>query len=302
MNTARQRPGPGALQQRGMAVIVAMLVVAIVAVIAAGLIMRQSSALRTLRGEQLRAQVAMAVDAAIEHAAVELRADAAEQLTTVSTGRWARPILLRSPLPVQLQLRDAQAVFNLRNLVREGRPDLHEQAVFARLCSEQGLSPGECERVRRYVVARITGGGNGSGPLPLQDIATHALPDSDLQRVQALQRVLALLPAATVLNINTSDAQVLAAALPAVSPARLQALLAERQQGHWFINSGDIAFRLQLTQAQMQAMRVGIHSEWFLATGQVQADDVRVDFQALIWREHRDNGVRIQRMWTRVGA
>lgn len=299
MDTVRRR-GHGASQQRGMAVIVAMLVVAIVAVIAAGLVLRQASALRSLRGEQLRAQVAMAVDAAMERAAVQLRADAAEQLTTVSVGRWARPILLQSPLPVQLQLHDAQALFNLRNLVRDGRMDPHEQAVFGRLCAGQGLGEAECERVRRYVVARISGA--GSGPVPLQDIIAQALPDSDPQRVQALQRVTVLLPTRTVLNTNTSEAGVLAAALPWTPPSRLQALLAERQQGRWFVNAGDIAFRLQLTQAQTQAMRVGIHSEWFLATGQVQADDVRVDFQALVWREHRDNGVRIQRMWTRIGA
>jgi len=27
-----------------------------------------------------------------------------------------------------------------------------------------------------------------------------------------------------------------------------------------------------------------------------------VDFRALIWREFRDDSVRVQRVWTRIGA
>nr|WP_253682013.1 hypothetical protein [Stenotrophomonas maltophilia] len=51
------------VRQCGMAVIVALLVVALVAVIATALLTRQSAQLRALRGDQLRVQVRMAVDA-----------------------------------------------------------------------------------------------------------------------------------------------------------------------------------------------------------------------------------------------
>ena len=60
---------PSCTRQRGMAVIVALLVVALVAVIATALLTRQSAQLRALRAEQLRAQVRMAVDATLERAA-----------------------------------------------------------------------------------------------------------------------------------------------------------------------------------------------------------------------------------------
>ena len=33
-----------------------------------------------------------------------------------------------------------------------------------------------------------------------------------------------------------------------------------------------------------------------------QADGSAVDFRALLWREYRDDGVRVQRVWTRIGA
>ncbi|PZP86299.1 MAG: general secretion pathway protein GspK, partial [Stenotrophomonas maltophilia] len=120
--------------------------------------------------------------------------------------------------------------------------------------------------------------------------------------VQALARRTVVLPAQTLVNANTSDISVLQAVTPGVEPGRLQALLGERDGGHWLLNRGDIANRLQLSSAQMAVVPLGIHSEWFLAVGQVQADGNAVDFRALIWREYRDDSVRVQRVWTRIGA
>lgn len=300
MRAARQRAGRSPRHQRGMAVIVAMLVVAIVAVIAAGLILRQSTALRTLRGEQLRAQVGLSVDAALERASMQLREDAAEQITTVAGGLWSRPIALQSPLPVQLQLRDAQALFNLHNLVRNGRPDAHAQAVLERVCAQRGVALATCAQVRDFMLARIGGG----APLPrdVHGVLALAVPQGDPGQMQALAQVVTLLPRDTLLNANTSTAALLAAELPDTDVSRLQALLGERDAGRYFLNRGDIEFRLKVPQAQMVETQVGIHSEWFLAEGSVQADTASVPFQALIWREHRDLGVRVQRMWTRIGS
>ncbi|WP_185750289.1 type II secretion system protein GspK, partial [Stenotrophomonas sp. 278] len=242
----------------------------------------------------------LAVDAATERASQQLREDAAVQVTTVAGGPWSRPIALQSPLPVQLQLRDAQALFNLRNLVRNGRPDAHAQAVLERVCAQQGVAPAACAQVRDFVLARIGGG----GPLPrdVHGVLALAVPEGDPGQMQALAQVVTLLPRDTLLNANTSTAALLATELPDTDLSRLQALLGERDAGRYFLNRGDIEFRLKVPQAQMVETQVGIHSEWFLADGSVQADTVSVPFQALIWREHRDLGVRVQRMWTRIGT
>lgn len=300
MRASRQRPRSAGRRQRGMAVIVAMLVVAIVAVIAAGLVLRQSTALRTLRGEQLRVQIGMAVDAALERAAQQLREDAAIQATTVAGGPWARPITLQSPLPVQLQLHDAQGLFNLHNLVRNGTPDAHAQGVFERICAARGVAAGTCAQLRDFMVARII----AAAPLPrdVHAVLALAVPEGDPAQLQALAPVLTVLPRDTLLNVNTSTAALLSAELPGTDASRVQALLGERDAGRYLLNRGDIEFRLKVPPAQMVETQIGIHSEWFLAEGTVQADDARVPFQALIWREHRDLGVRVQRMWTRIGA
>ncbi|HIE5097233.1 type II secretion system minor pseudopilin GspK [Stenotrophomonas maltophilia] len=290
-------------RQRGMAVIVAMLVVALVAVIATALLTRQSAQLRALRGEQLRAQVRMAVDATLERAAQQLREDVQEQLTTVRSGRWARPLRSQVPLPVQLQLVDAQSMLNLRNLLAHGRPDPEARRAFIALCAGQGLGQGACASAADHIQARLRDGDiQAQAPLPRESLIEQAFAGADPVAVQALARRTVVLPAQTLVNANTSDSSVLQAVMPSVEPGRMQALLSERDGGHWLLNRGDIANRLQLSDAQMELVPLGIHSEWFLAVGQVQADDSVVDFRALIWREYRDDGVRVQRVWTRIGA
>lgn len=58
--SARMR-SVSSVRQCGMAVIVALLVVALVAVIATALLTRQSAQLRALRGDQLRVQVRLSL-------------------------------------------------------------------------------------------------------------------------------------------------------------------------------------------------------------------------------------------------
>lgn len=290
-------------RQQGMAVIVAMLVVALVAVIATALLTRQAAQLRALRGDQLRAQVRMAVDAALERAGQQLRDDAREQLTTVRDGRWARPVQLDAPLPVRLQMVDAQSLFNLRNLLSQGQPDAQAGQAFVALCVEQGVSAATCSGAADHIQARLRDGDRAAqAPLPREALIGQALAGAEPRAVRALSRRTVVLPAQTLVNANTTDLAVLQAVAPGADPGRLRALVDERDGGRWLLNRGDIANRLQVSSEQMSVMPLGIHSEWFLAVGQVQADDRDVDFRALIWREYRDDSVRVQRVWTRIGA
>ena len=218
-------------------------------------------------------------------------------------GRWARPLQSQVPLPVQLQLVDAQSMFNLRNLLAHGKPDPDARHAFIALCAGQGLGQGACASAAEHIQARLRDGDiQAQAPLPRESLIEQAFAGSDPLAVQALARRTVVLPAQTLVNANTCDLSVLQAVTPEVERGRLQALLGERDGGHWLLNRGDIANRLQLSSAQMALVPLGIHSEWFLAVGQVQADGQAVDFRALIWREYRDDGVRVQRVWTRIGA
>lgn len=298
--------GPRQTRQRGMAVVVAMLVVAIVAVIAAGLVVRQSVGMRTLRGEVLQGQVQLAMDAALEHAALQVRRDAAEQITTVVGGRWALPIRLQQPLPVELQLFDMQARFNLRNLLLPGSVGLHERAVFVSLCTAQGDEQAQCARLADGIVHALQRRSSSAAqrllPAFSLGLPTWALQQAGVSGRPMLQDQAVLLPTPSMVNINTAGEAVAAAALPWAEHARLQVMLAGRDRGQWLAHRGDVAQRLALDVGQVEAMRINIQSEWFLARGQVHAEDRTVDFQALLWRQYLAEGVRVQTVWTRVGA
>ncbi|KAF1016894.1 MAG: hypothetical protein GAK31_00153 [Stenotrophomonas maltophilia] len=154
------------------------------------------------------------------------------QLATVLQGRWAQPLQLQAPLPVHLQLVDAQGLFNLRNLLREGRPDSVAVASFVQLCTAQGLGRGECEAAVTYLQARLRDDSwSAQAPLPREDALQLALAGANATAVQALVQRTVMLPAHTLLNANTSDASIVAATVGSVEPARLQALLGERDRG-----------------------------------------------------------------------
>ncbi len=69
--------------------------------------------------------------------------------------------------------------------------------------------------------------------------------------------------------------------------------------GHWFINRGDFVNRLHLPQVAVDAVQVGITSEWFRLQGQARQDQRRVTLDALL---HRPENQRPQVIWARWWA
>mgnify|MGYP002040408572 FL=1 len=114
-----------------------------------------------------------------------------------------------------------------------------------------------------------------------------------------LEPYVSILPGNTWINGNTASAEVLVAAVPGLDLSRARALVAERDAGHWFINRGDFVNRLRLPQLQVDQIKVGITSEWFLLQGQARRDQRRVSLQALL---HRPEDRMPQVIWSRVGA
>src|SRR3546814_19770342 len=92
------------------------------------------------------------------------------------------------------------------------------------------------------------------------------------------------LPANTWRNGNTASAPVLAAYVPGLSLQRAQALIAERDGGHWFINRGDFVNRLRMPELEMTSVKVGITSDWFRLRGQARSGQRRVVVDALLHR------------------
>jgi general secretion pathway protein K len=117
--------------------------------------------------------------------------------------------------------------------------------------------------------------------------------------LQRLQAYVSVLPGNTWVNGNTASAEVLSAVVPQLSLSQAHGLVAERDNGHWFINRGDFVNRLHLPQVELEAVQVGITSEWFRLQGQARRERRRVTIDALL---HRPEDREPRVIWSRVGV
>ncbi len=310
-------------KQRGMAIISALLIAAVVAVIAAGMLTRQSVATRTLEADQQRVQGRWVAQGGLEISRQLLWDARLRDPLTRRDQPWAQPLLAAG---FAGRLEDEQGKFNLRNLVANERIDEAQVQAFERLCELIGVSGVVSQRIRQRVIAGYphllnaqigaTGkAGFDSGRTTSADADHKPQPPKvpmlrtldDLRGVEGMTDALigqlapyvTVIPATTWINGNTATAQVLAAYVPGLSLERATALIAERDAGRWFINRGDFVNRLRMPQLEMSSVKVGITSDWFRLRGEARRDQRRVSLDALL---HRSEDRLPQVIWSRVGA
>ncbi|CAD0265682.1 type II secretion system minor pseudopilin GspK [Pseudomonas veronii] len=295
-----KRDSPAAAKQRGMAIISALLIAAVVAVIAGAMLTRQSVFTRSVEAEQLRIQGQWLLQGRLEHSRLLLWEARQKDVLTRLDQPWARP----QGGAFEGRLEDEQGKFNLRNLVNRQRLDAEQLQAFERLCRLIDIDPAVSRRISRRVIASYDQRTDKT-LLPARYPMLRSLDDLsgieglDPLLLRRLQTFVGVLPGNTWVNGNTASAEVLSAVVPELSLAQAQALVAERDSGHWFINRGDFVNRLHLPQVAVDSVQVGITSEWFRLQGQVRREQRRVTIDALL---HRPEDRRPQVIWSRVGA
>jgi general secretion pathway protein K len=291
-----KRHSPMTAKQRGMAIISALLIAAVVAVIAAGLLTRQRVFTRSLEAEQLRIQGQWLLLGALEDSRQRLWEARQKDVLTRLDQPWARA---QKGL-FEGRLEDEQGKFNLRNLVNRGRPDAEQVQNFERLCGLIGVDGALSRRISQRVIASYD-----QTDQPAKYPMLRSLDDLsgveglDPLLLQRMQGFVSVLPGVTWVNGNTARAEVLSAVVPGLSLSQAQALVAERDGGRWFINRGDFVNRLHLPQVAVESVLVGITSEWFRLQGQTRREQRRVTLDALL---HRPENRQPQVIWSRVGA
>lgn len=148
-------------RQAGMAVISALLVVAAVSLIAAGMIDRQATRVRTLESEQARVQARWLLSGGMDWARATLRGEARRSSVTHNGQLWATPI---SDLRISEEgaarqavfsgrAEDEQGKFNLQNLARDGQVVPEQVQALSRLLQSLrlpvDLAPRIAERMAR---------------------------------------------------------------------------------------------------------------------------------------------------------
>jgi general secretion pathway protein K len=317
-------------RQEGMAVISALLIAAVVAVIAAGMIERQGLLTRQVENRQLALQGQWALEGGLQFSRQVLFEQRLRDPLVRGGQPWSQPMRDMPSGSVRFdgQLEDEQGKFNLRNLVVDGQVDAEALAAFRRLCALIGID----ERLAMAIAGQVidsypqrplatpgtlanTGLGLASGRATSPAGAAEALPARRpmLRSVEALSglkgmdgealarlgRFVTVLPALTWVNGNTASAEVLAAQVPGLSLQQAAALVAERDGGRWFINRGDFVNRLRMPSLAMANVRVGINSDWFRLRGLARLGSRELPLQALL---RQSEGQLPDVIWRRVGA
>ena len=297
---AMRRMGPSS--QRGLALITAVLVVAIVATVAAYLGLAQQVWLRQTQNLSDRAQAESLRQGALDWVAMLLARDAKQNQVDHLGEPWAKQL---PPLPaeggmVAVSIRDAQGLFNLNNLLL--LPDLNNPSgvdidVFKRLLSAQGLDQALAYALLDWIDAnsdKQTGGAEDTDYLALPQpyrAANQLLTSVDELRlvqgftpevVEKLRPYVTALPERTSINVNTAVGPVLSAMFTSLPGATLQMLLKNRETQPF---TGKDKFQQQLPPGlPLVQAAYDVNTSYFLVTIDVRVGRLQRRAEALIFR------------------
>ena len=312
----RRRLPPG---QGGAALLLAMVIVALVATVTAGMVWQQTRAVQVEAAERARAQAAWILSGALDWARLILREDLRNNRSGAQPydsldEPWATP-LAEARLSTFLaadkdnnadggpeafisgSIADAQARFNLRGLLGDdGKVLPLQQLALERLCGLAGVPTDTAQRIVNGLVAAMApdpestseGAGPPLRPSRLADLGWVGIEPRTLER---LQPFVDLLPVPTPVNLNTAPREVLVAAIDAIDPGSAERLVQARQRKPF--RTLDEA-RAQLPQGTvLEPNRVSVVSSYFEVSGRLRLEDRVLEETSLLVR--RDNRVDVLR-------
>jgi general secretion pathway protein K len=295
MRLRRHIPRP----QRGVVLITAILMVALIASVASGIGLGQQLWLRQTENLNERAQADSLRHSALGWIAILLARDARDNKFDHLGELWATQL---PPLPTEggmiaVSIRDAQGLFNLNNLVRNGAPSIPDIALFQKLLETRGLDPALAEAVLDWIDTdsdKRPGGAEDVDYLAQQPpyrAANQPLTSVDELRlvrgfnarvIEALRPHVTVLPEPVAINVNTATEPVLAALLPGAAGAALQPLLRHRETQPF----QDVSqFQQQLPPgAPAPQAAYGVRTGYFLVTLAIKTGRLERRSEALIAR------------------
>jgi len=238
-------------RQRGVAIVLAMGVVALAAMAATAMMITQSTWSRQSELAAAHVQAQTLVQAGVDWSRAVLSDD--RRLSNVD--HLGEPWALRLP-PMSVEggelagyIADQQGLFNLNNLVRDGKVNLAQLAHFQRLLSTLGLPTALADTLADWLDAdnepQPQGGAEDDFYLalqapylaanrPLTDLAELALVRGFDDGVRArLRPFVTALPRSTAVNANTASPEVLAAVVEGLGLDGARDLAAQRERAYF---------------------------------------------------------------------
>ncbi|THD76794.1 general secretion pathway protein GspK [Thalassobius vesicularis] len=297
------------MRQRGFVLVNALVLVAVLAAIAVLLLSRSDAGRTRLAASLGASQLELNLSAAEALAVTLLNREGDGRPDHLGRG-WARGLedADLDPGRVSLVIEDLQGRFNV-NWLSSGQ-NVAASEAFARLLAGLGVSQNDQARIRSFV--QPGGPSDKSAFLaldPPQDPVGGAvmmidqimdLPLSDRTRAR-LGQLLTALPGESVLNPNTAAKPVLAAFLPELTAAQIDALIAQRRKEP-FRSVGDFLAFVGLATPddgtpappqQLGADMLGVTSDWFALTVNAQLEERTATRRALLNRQGNPAQTRV---------
>jgi len=305
MSTTRSR-------QSGAALLTAMIIVALIATLASSMVWQQWRAVQVEAAERARAQSAWILAGALDWARLILREDARAGGTDHLGEPWAVPLAearLSSFLATDTSntddapdaflsgaITDAQARFNLTNLVSGGNVDPAELAVLLRLCETIGVSADVANRIANGMRDASPNAppalGASAAAAPAQRPANPPLlPRSasqlawlgiDAEAVRGLEPYVVILPVPTQVNVNTASREVISAVIPGLDLATAERIVQLRTRAP-IKSSADLqALVPGLLTASLND--IAANSSFFEVRGRLRLGDAVLEQRSLVQR------------------
>ena len=288
-------------RQHGVAIVLAMGVVALAALAATAMMVSQSTWSRQVELAAGHAQAQLLLHAGLDWARAVLSDDRRASNVDHPGEPWA---LRLPPIPVlngtlDGHIEDQQGKFNLNNLLKGGKVNLAQLAYFRRLLSILDLPPALAGALADWIDAdgepQPQDGAEDAYYLSLQppylaanrpliDVAELALVRGFDDRVRArLRPFVTALPRFTAVNANTASPEVLAAVVDGLDLDDARAVVAQRERAYF--RAWSDFFRELPPGLVVPTENISVSSDYFLATMRVTISGARAHGSALLAHE-----------------
>lgn len=256
-------------RERGSAVILALFIAAAAAAAASLALARQDASVRRLEAGRDYGQALWMLRSGAHWARAVLAEDARAGAVDHAGELWAGGL---APTDVEGgtiagEIRDAQGLFNLANLLDKGEPSAPDVAALARLLAALGLPPALAPAI--------------AAAQPMRDASELArVRGCDAATVARLLEAVTVLPRRTALNVNTARPEALVAAVEGFTLA--EALVLARELKASPVRSlAELQSRFHFS----PGISLGVKSDFFIVEGRARVGVAEARLEALYERK-----------------
>jgi general secretion pathway protein K len=287
--------------QRGVALVMVLLIVAMATTIAAFMAQQQGFWQREMENGRDRAQARRIAEAGIDWARAVLADDASISQSDNAKEMWAMklPAIPVEGGEVQGTIIDQQGLFNLNNLVRNGALSTPDLARFQRLLTALGLPQELGGALVDWMDTNSETMENGAedeyylslakpyrcANQPLSDIGELSwVKGFDAAIIKRLQPFVSVLPeSGTAVNVNFAPPEVLVAVLPGLTLQDARQLVTQIKSTP-FKTMDEFLQQLPKSVSQESTMILSVSSQYFMVTGYATQSDGASAAHALLHR------------------